>query len=178
MAEKNRLGMAAVAVAKRIKVHIAWLQKELDQVNRQIGKMICSNPVLQEKDQLIRSVKCAGPVLSATLIADMPELGSVSGKQAAALGGTAPFVRTSGKRKGYAATYGGRENVRKALYMACLSAIRYNPVIKEFYHRLLGRGKKAKVAMVACMRKFLVILNAILKHKTPWQPPLTRTQNA
>jgi transposase len=119
----------------------------------------------------LRSVPGVGPVLCRTLLAELPELGSLTHKQLAALVGVAPLNRDSGTMRGKRAVWGGRSGVRAALYMAALVATRHNPQVKEFYERLLAAGKAKKVALVACMRKLLIILNAVLKHRTPWRSP-------
>jgi transposase len=130
-----------------------------------------SCPALREKAELLQSVSGVGPVLAQTLMAAVPELGKVSKKQIAALVGVAPINRDSGTMRGRRTTWRGRSQVRAILYMATMSAIRRNPQIRVFYRRLIESGKKKMVALVACMRKLLVILNAILKHGTPWRNP-------
>jgi transposase len=129
----------------------------------------------REKDQLLRSVPGVGPTTSHTLLAELPELGELNNKQIAALAGVAPLNRDSGRFQGHRTTWGGRAAVRTALYMAIVSAIRHNPIISRYYQRLKQSGKATKVAMVACMRKLLVILNTMLKQRQPWQPRLPQT---
>ena len=168
VAEKNRLKQAAHHVKPRIQAHIDWLQEELKSIDHDMGKAIRNTPAWREKDQLLQTVPGVGKVLSSTLIAELPELGQLNNKEIAALVGVAPFNYDSGKIKGKRIVWGGRFYVRNVLYMSTLVAIRFNPVIKSFYHRLLDAGKPKKVAITACMRKLIVILNAMMKHGTPW----------
>jgi transposase len=170
-AENNRLSLAPKAVAKRIKAHIRWLEKELSRTERDLEAAIESCPALSENEALLRSVPGVGPVLARTLLAGVPELGTLTHKRVAALVGVAPLNRDSGTLRGHRSVWGGRADVRAALYMGALVAARRNPVVKEFYERLLAAGKPKKVALVACMRKLLSILNAVLKHRTPWRHP-------
>jgi transposase len=158
-------------VAKRIEVHVRWLEKELSRTERDLEAAIESSPALGENEALLRSVPGVGPVLASTLLAGVPELGTLTNKRLAALVGVAPLNRDSGTLRGHRSVWGGRAEVRAALYMGALLAARRNPVVKEFYERLLAAGKPKKVALVACMRKLLSILNAVLKHRTPWRPP-------
>jgi len=171
-AEKNRLRLAAKKVRPNIEAHIRWLEGELLDLEGGLGDAIRSSPVWRERDNLLRSVPGVGPVLSSVLLADLPELGRLNRKQIAALAGVAPLNRDSGLFRGRRQVWGGRSHVRTALYMAALVATRYNPVIKSFYQRLLYGGKPKKVALTACMRKLLVIMNSMLKHRTPWNPPV------
>jgi transposase len=170
-AENNRLSSAAKPVAKRIKAHIGWLEKEFSRTERDLEAAIESSTVLGENEELLRSVPGVGPVLARTLLAGVPELGTLTHKRLAALVGVAPLNRDSGTLRGHRSVWGGRADVRAALYMGALVAARRNPVVREFYERLLAAGKPKKVALVACMRKLLSILNAILKHRTPWRSP-------
>ncbi len=169
VAEKNRLGSASKSVRPNIEAHIRWLKDELDRIDDDILQLIKNNSSFKGKDTLLRSAPGIGPVISATLLCQLPELGSLNRKQIAALVGVAPFNRDSGKFKGKRVVWGGRTHVRRALYMGTLVASRFNPVIKEFYNRLLEAGKSPKVALVACMRKLLTILNAMIKHQRAWQ---------
>ena len=169
-AEKNRLSRAPQRVQKRIATHIRWLQSELERVNEDLDQAIRQSPIWREQEDLLKSVPGIGPVVSRTMLAELPELGSLSRKQIAALVGVAPLNWDSGLLRGRRVIWGGRAHVRTALYMAALAASRRNPVIRDFYRRLRAAGKKPKVALVACMRKLLVILNAILKHRVPWRP--------
>jgi transposase len=170
-AEKNRLPTATKLVAKRIAAHIKWLEKELSRTDGDLEEAIKSSPALSENEALLRSVPGVGPVLARTLLAEVPELGTLTHKRLAALIGIAPLNRDSGTLRGRRSIWGGRAEVRAALYMGALVAARRNPAIKEFYERLLAAGKPKKVALVACMRKLLSILNAVLKHHTPWRSP-------
>lgn len=170
-AENNRLPTATKAVAKRIAAHIRWLEKELSRTDGDLEEAIKSSPTLGENEALLRSVPGVGPVLARTLLAQVPELGTLTHKRVAALVGVAPLNRDSGTLRGRRAVWGGRAEVRAALYMGALVAARRNPAIREFYERLLAAGKPKKVALVACMRKLLAILNAVLKHRTPWRSP-------
>ena len=169
VSEKNRLGTAISAVRPRIEAHIAWLEQELDDLDEGLRQTLRQSPVWRERDDLLRTVPGVGEQLSLTLMAYLPELGTLDRRQVAALVGVAPFNRDSGILRGKRAVWGGRSRVRAALYMGTLSATRYNPVICDFYQRLLAAGKPKKVALVACMRKLLVILNSMLKHRSPWR---------
>ena len=169
VSEKNRLSSATVAVRPSIEAHIAWLEQELDDLDEGLRQTLRQSPVWREKDDLLRTVPGEGEQLSLTLLAYLPELGTLDRRQVAALVGVAPFNRDSGTLRGKRAVWGGRSRVRGALYMGTLSATRYNPFIRDFYQRLLAHGKPKKVALVACMRKLLVILNSMLKHRSPWR---------
>jgi transposase len=166
--EKNRLQQAAPAVKKHIQLHISWLEQELDDINKELKKMVKDNPEWKEKNDIMQSVPGVGPNLAITLLADFPELGSLNRKQTAALSGVAPFNRDSGTMRGKRTIWGGRDVVRTATYMSAFVAIRFNPLLKTFFERLIAAGKFRKVAMVACMRKLLCILNAMLKNGTTW----------
>lgn len=169
-AEKNRLGAtASKAVAGRIQAHLRWLEKELSRTDRDLDEAIENNPTFKENEALLRSVPGVGPVLCRTLLAELPELGSLTRRELSALVGVAPLNRDSGTFRGRRAIWGGRGRVREALYMAALVGSRHNPPIKRFYERLVEAGKPKKVALVACMRKLLVILNAVLRDRTPWR---------
>src|ERR671911_1115162 len=170
-AEKNRLPLATKLVAKRIAAHVRWLEKELERTDHDLDGAIKSSPALRENEALLRSVPGVGPVLARTLLAEVPELGSLTHKRVAALVGVAPLNRDSGTLRGNRSVWGGRAEVRAALYMGALVAARRNPAVKEFYERLLAAGKPKKVALVACMRKLLAIVNAVLKHRTRWRSP-------
>jgi transposase len=170
IAEKNRLGASSSrAVGGRIEAHIRWLEKELGRTDRDLDEAIENNPTFKENEALLRSVPGVGPVLCRTLLAELPELGSLSPRELSALVGVAPLNRDSGTLRGRRTVWGGRARVREALYMGALIASRFNPAIKEFYERLVAAGKPKKVALVACMRKLLVILNAVLRDRTPWR---------
>lgn len=168
-AEKNRLQSAPPWTRKDIQKHIDWLQKDLDQFNQDLDQMITESPIWRAKDEILQSVKGVGPVLSVTLISQLPELGTLKGKKIAALVGVAPLNRDSGKYRGRRTIWGGRAEVRSVLLMATRIAIRFNPVIRAFFERLKKAGKIRKVAETACMRKLLTILNAMLKNNTRWQ---------
>ncbi len=174
--EKNRLSSSQDKITKEeIEAHIVWLKSQLDIVNKDITKRLNENPVWQEKAKLLKSVPGVGPVLASTLIAELPELGKTNRCEAAALVGVAPMNHDSGSHKGPRSITGGRCRIRGPLYMGTLSAVRYNPVIRDFYHRLKADGKATRVAMVACMRKLLSILNAMVKHNTYWKCPVLIT---
>jgi transposase len=172
-AEGNRLSsIRNKEVRRHIKDHIAWLEREL--ADNDLRRSIKESPVWREKDNLLRSVPGVGPVLSATLLADLPELGILNRRQIAALVGVAPLNRDSGNFRGKRSVWGGRAKVRAVLYMATLVATRHNAVIRTFYQHLCAAGKEKKVALTACMRKLLTILNAMLRHRTFWCYPNTR----
>lgn len=162
-AEKNRLHSARFSMKERIETHLLWLESELRGLDNEITKFIHQSPIWKEKDKLLRSVPGVGPVTSATILAMLPELGTLNRKKIAALVGVAPVNKDSGKRQKKRRVYGGRANVRSVLYMAALSASKHNPRIKAFYDHLIQMGKEKKVALTACMRKLLVILNAIIR---------------
>lgn len=166
--EKNRLSSALAPVRPRLEAHIAWLEQELADLDDNLGQRLKESPLWREREDWLRSVPGVGPVLTLTLLAELPELGTLDRKQIAALVGVAPFNRDSGILRGKRTVWGGRAPVRTALYMATLVATRFNPVIRTFYQRLCAAGKPKKVALTACMRKLLTILNAMLKHRTPW----------
>jgi len=168
-AEKNRLRTAAPVVRDHIKEHIVWLERSLSDMDRELGQVIHSSDIWRAQDNLLQSAPGVGPVLSTTLLAELPELGSLNRKEIAALVGVAPLNRDSGTLRGRRTVWGGRSQVRTALYMAALAATRFNPVIRAFYQRLETAGKPKKVALTACMRKLLTILNAMMRHQTPWQ---------
>jgi transposase len=175
-AEKNRLLSASSPIRKRVQIHIVWLERELEHINTDLAEAIRLSPVWREKDELLRSVPGVGPVVTSTLLASLPELGTLTNKQIAALVGVAPLNRDSGTLRGRRTVWGGRAQVRAVLYMGAIVAARFNPVIRTFYQRLCASGKAKKVALTACMRKLLTILNAMLKHRTPWRE--VETQHA
>lgn len=170
IAERQRLGQAPRVLHTNLRRHITYLEVELGDVDGELDRTIRASPVWREKDDLLQSVPGIGRRVAATLLAELPELGQLSHKQVAALVGVAPLNRDSGQQRGRRGTWGGRASVRAALYMAVLSARRYNPVIRSCYERLRAAGKAPKVALVACMRKLVTILNAMLSHRTPWRP--------
>jgi len=173
VAERNRLTIAPPATQASLRRHIDWLQAELDDVEGEVQRLIRQTPAWRERDDLLQSVPGLGQVTAASLLAALPELGTLSHKQIAALVGVAPFNSDSGKHKGKRICWGGRADVRSVLYMATLSATRFNPLIRTFYLRLVAAGKPKKVALTACMRKLLTFLNAILRDARPWQPNLS-----
>jgi len=175
-AEKNRLGFALKPVQKGIQKHIHWLERQLQDVDHNLDSMIRGSPLWAAKSDLLQSVPGVGPNLSRTLIADLPELGCLSHKQIAALVGVAPVSRDSGKMRGKRMIWGGRAPVRSALYLSVWSAARWNPVIRLFYDRLRANGKPPKVAQVACMRKLLTILNAMVRDRHLWDPSIPLDQ--
>jgi len=174
-AEQNRLALAPARVQKRIEVHLRWLRAELARLEEDLDDMIQQSPVWRAREDLLQSVPGIGPVMSRTVLAELPELGLLNRKQIAALVGVAPFNRDSGRWRGHRTIWGGRASVRTALYMAALVATRWNPVIRQFYQRLRAAGKAPKVALVAAMRKLLTMLNAMMHHGTPWRPVVAPT---
>lgn len=168
--EKNRLPAAGPRVRKDITAHIAWLERRLKDVDGDLQSAIAASDFWRLKDDIIRSLPGAGKVLSTTLLASLPELGTLNRRQIAALVGVAPFNCDSGTMRGSRHIWGGRASVRSVLYMATISAIRCNPDIRAFHVRLRAAGKKPKVAITACMRKLLTILNSMVRSNTPWQP--------
>lgn len=169
--ERQRRAQAREAqVRKHLDKHIAWLQQAVSDFDEELRRRIKDSPAWRARDDLLQSVKGIGDINAATLIADLPELGRLDRKQIAALVGVAPFARDSGKMRGKRCIWGGRAVVRHALYMATQSARRYNPQIKAMADRLRAKGKPAKVVLVACMRKLLTILNAIVRSGVPWNP--------
>jgi transposase len=168
-AERNRRQNAPHAVRRGITEHIQWLERELRSVDRDLDQAIQSSPAWRAKDNLLQSVPGVGPILSRTLVAQLPELGTLSRKEIAALVGVAPLNRDSGTLRGKRSVWGGRAPVRAVLYMSTLVATRHNPRITVFYQRLLAAGKPRKVALTACMRKLLITLNAMVRANTSWQ---------
>ena len=169
-AEQNRRPLATPPVRKSIDQVVRLFNRQIENLEHDIDGTIRHMPQWREKDDLLQSVPGVGPTTARTLLAALPELGTLSRRQIASLVGLAPFNRDSGHWRGTRSIWGGRADVRCALYMAAVCAIRCNPVIRAFYQRLRAVGKKAKVALVAAMRKLLVTLNAILRTKQPWQP--------
>jgi transposase len=173
-AEKNRLTFAARRIRPQLQAHIEWLHKQLAQFDDDLRQLVRASPLWREKDDLLRSAPGVGPVLSTTLLAALPELGRLTRQQIAALVGVAPLNRDSGTLRGRRTVWGGRAHVRAVLYMSTLVATRHNPVVAAFYRRLRAAGKAPKLALTACMRKLLTILNAMLKHHTRWAPALAQ----
>lgn len=173
-AEKNRLQTAAPSVCDHIKQHILWLERSLSDLDNDLGQAIHSSDIWRAQDDLLQSAPGVGPVLSTTLLGELPELGALNRKEIAALVGVAPLNRDSGRSRGRRTVWGGRSEVRAVLYMGALVATRHNPVIRAFYERLIAAGKPKKVALTACMRKLLIALNAMVRHQSPWRiMPLT-----
>jgi transposase len=169
VSENNRLKLANKRNKKDIQDHIRWLEKRLDKTGSDIDKMIQKSSIWRCKDDILQSIPGIGPITSASLICDLPELGGLSSKKIAMLVGLAPLNCDSGKFKGRRKIWGGRASVRSGLYMATLAAIRCNPAIKGFYQRLIAAGKCHKVATTACMHKLLIIANAMLRDQALWQ---------
>jgi transposase len=172
-AERNRLFVARPPVRRDLQQHIRFLERRLREADDDLHTAVKASPAWRVKDDLLQSVPGVGRVVSLTLLAELPELGRLSHKEIAALVGVAPLNRDSGTLRGKRLVYGGRAPVRAVLYMAALVASKCNPVIRAFYQRLRAAGKPAKVALTACMRKLLIILNAIARSGAPWQPERT-----
>ena len=170
VAEQNRLETAAKKLREGIRTHIDWLNAEVKRIEKDMDDFIQQTPLWREKDELLKSVPGIGSITACTLLSELPELGHLDRKEIASLAGVAPFNHDSGRMRGKRRIRGGRTLVRSTLYMATLAAIRFNPVIRTFYNRLVSAGKEKKVAIVASMRKLLTILNAILRTHQPWRP--------
>jgi len=178
VAEKNRLGFAPRPLHQGIQQHIRWLERQLDDVTKDLADQIERSPVWRAKDDLLQSVPGVGPIVSAVLLAELPELGALTHKQLATLAGVAPLARDSGTLRGKRMVWGGRAGVRTALYLAALCGRRWNPQLRVFYERLLAAGKPKKVALIACARKLLTILNAMLRDNTSWAAPAPAIQHS
>jgi len=178
VAEKNRLGFAPRPLHHGIQQHIRWLERQLDDVTKDLADQIERSPVWRTKDDLLQSVPGVGPIVSAVLLAELPELGALSHKQLATLAGVAPLARDSGMLRGKRLVWGGRAGVRTALYLAALCGRRWNPQLRVFYERLVAAGKPKKVALIACARKLLTILNAMLRDSTRWVAPAPALQHS
>ena len=174
-AEQSRLNTSPARVRDSIEAHLAWLQQQLASLDDDLDDMLQSSPIWRERDDMLQSTPGVGPVLSRTLMSPLPELGDLNRKEIAALVGVAPFNRDSGTWRGRRTIWGGRAAVPSVLYMSTLVATRHNPVIREFYERLLAAGKAKKVALIACMRKLLTILNARVKNQQRWQPRASKS---
>jgi len=173
--EENRLEKTFIlAVRRDIQEHLTWLRRRLEELNRDLDDQIRQSPLWRDRDRLLQSLTGIGPVVSRAIIAQMPELGTLSGKKAVALAGVAPYNRDSGRFRGKRMIRGGRSYLRRMLYMAAVVASRFNPVIRAFYQRLLAAGKPKKLALTACMRKLVIILNAMVKHNQPWNQLATQ----
>jgi transposase len=168
-AESNRLAMAVEAVRADIREHLRYLDKRIRDLDHELHDRLRKSPLWREQEDLLRGIPGVGPILTTTLLADVPELGTVTHKQVTALVGLAPLNRDSGRWRGKRSIWGGRGHVRAVLYMATLTAVRVNPVLAVTYQRLLSAGKPHKVALVACMHQLLRICNAVLRHRTPWR---------
>lgn len=173
--EKNRYSRASKKTGPDIMKHIKWLEKRIKDLDNDLSDAVKKSPIWSEKGNILKSVPGVGDILSTTLISDLPELGALGKKEIAALVGVAPFNCDSGKMHGRRRVWGGRSNVRRVLYMSVIAGLRFNPIIKAFYERLVATGKKPKLALTACMRKLLVILNAMVKNKQVWKPELIKT---
>jgi transposase len=171
VAEKNRLHTAPKSNIKSIQKHIQWLKRALEDINKDIEKRIKKSSTWRENDKILQSFKGVGPVVSATLLCDLPELGTLNRKKIAALVGVAPLNCDSGRFRGRRRIKGGRANVRRKLYMAAVASLRHNDMIQEFYNKLIAAGKPPKLALTACMRKILTVLNAMMKNQTYWIAP-------
>jgi transposase len=171
VSEKNRLHSAVKLNRKSIQQHIRFLEKALENINNDIDQMIRKSPTWRKKDKILQSFNGVGPVTAATLLCNLPELGNLNRKEIAALVGVAPINCDSGRYKGRRRIIGGRADVRRSLYMAAVASLRHNPMIKAFYDKLIDAGKPPKVALTACMRKILVILNSMMKNRSYWILP-------
>jgi transposase len=169
VAEKNRLSTCPGCVRDDVEEHIAWLEKRIDRLETDIQDCIGLKPEWQEQVEIIDSVPGVGIVTASTLVAELPELGQLNRQKVAALVGVAPFNKDSGPKKGKRRIFGGRSGIRRTLYMAALSATKFNPVIRAFYQKLIQRGKEKKVALTACMRKLLVIINSMVRKGEVWR---------
>ena len=169
-AEEGRLRFAAPAVRESLERHLAWLREERKAVERAMAALVRSEAELREAVERLRTVPGVGMQVACVLVALMPELGALRGREAAALAGVAPFNRDSGVQRGRRVTYGGRALVRRMLYLAALVGIQHNPVLRAFWERLQARGLPGKVALVACVRKLVVVLNAMMRDGRPWSP--------
>lgn len=170
--EKQHREQAAEEFHAYIASHIKYLEKELAKLEKNLERLINKDPILKDKAERLDEIEGVGKITAMTVLLHMPELGRLTPKEVSALAGVAPFNQDSGQMKGKRQIWGGRAVVRSALYMSILAARRYNPVIKKFYDRLIERGKLAKVAMVACMRKLLIIMNAMIRDNTSWHPKI------
>ena len=172
VAEQQRLSTTPPTLCQRVQEHIDWLREEREQLDRELQAQLRVSPVWRAPEELLRSAPGVGPVVAGPLVAELPELSRLNRKQIAALVGAAPLACESGTLRGWRIVCGGRAHVRTVLYMSTVAALRWNRVIRAFYDRLRGAGKPAKVALTACMRKLLTILNAMVRQQTRWQPPV------
>lgn len=177
-AEQNRLGtMTAPLVRRNLEAHIAYLTTQIEDLDKELDQVIEASPSWKAKDDLLRGVPGIGKVVSRTILATLPELGTLSNKQISALAGLAPVARDSGTQHGRRCIAGGRSSIRSLLYMAALTAKRFNPVLRVFYDRLIKAGKATKVALTAVMRKLLTIINSMVRHNRPWDPAVALGTN-
>jgi transposase len=167
-AERHRMAGAKPAMKRAIKSHVSWLENALADLDHNLDQTLRGSAIWRETDDLLQSVPGVGPKVSATIIVELPELGTLTRQQVAALVGVAPLNRDSGTMRGRRTIWGGRPTVRTMLYMAAVTAARHNPIIRALYQRLVDAGKPKKVALVACMRKLITILNAMLRDHRPW----------
>jgi transposase len=172
-AERNRLARAPRLVQQEIGTHIRWLEQRLKERDGELDRRLRNSPLWREREDLLRGVPGVGPVLCATLLAELPELGQLGRRAIAKLVGVAPLNHDSGTLRGRRMVWGGRRQVRMVLYMATVSAVRHNPILRDFHQRLRAAGKPSKLALTACMRKLLLILNPMLKQHTSWRPLCT-----
>jgi transposase len=174
-AEQNRRSHLTPRLRPALDAHVVWLSQQIAALDGELDQTLRASPVWREKEDLLRSIPGIGPVVARTLLGELPELGTLNRWEVAALAGVAPLNQDSGRRHGQRRTWGGRAPVRAALYMAAVTATRCNPTIRTLYTRLRAAGKPAKVALVACMRKLVIIANAILRDGVPWSADATRT---
>lgn len=172
-AEQNRLSTTRLSLQARVQAHLDWLESECATLDKELGELLRRTPLWKGKDEILRSTPGVGRITAYTLLADLPELGTLNRKQIAALVGVAPMNRDSGRQRGVRWVQGGRASVRSVLYMATLTATRHNSVIQSFYEQLLKRGKPKKVALTACMRKLLTMLNAMVRKSEAWKTQAT-----
>ena len=170
-AEINRRGMAHRSMKAVIQEHIDWLTSRIDEIEAEMEQLVQSLPEWQDHFKLLDTIPGVGFITAVTILSELPELGQLDRQKIAALAGLAPFNRDSGKKRGRRRIFGGRKSVRRVLYMACISAKKHNPVIRKFFNRLEKNGKLFKVAMTACMRKLLTIMNAMMRDQTAWRKP-------
>lgn len=170
--EKNRLSSCKSSGQSNIREHITWLENCIKKIDKDMDSRIRKSPIWQEKAEILSSFKGIGPVNTRTILAELPELGTINNKKISVLVGLAPLNSDSGVKIGKKIIWGGRAHVRSVLYMAAVSAIKSNPVIRTFYRRLIAAGKKPKIALTACMHKILIILNSMLRTHTRWNPTL------
>lgn len=171
-AEKNRLEHASKVIAKEIKSHLSYLEKQIDNIDSKLQQYLESNETWKRKSEILQSVPGVGPVLTMTILSNLPEIGTLSNKQISKLVGVAPINKDSGKVNKKRTTIGGRMDVKSVLYMSTMSATKHNPILTKFYQRLIKAGKVKMIALVASMRKMITILNSMIKHDKSWNPKL------